>query len=66
MRDPNSGRRTLANNTQTDAVARCCGHTYYRYGRETWFASAPWSVMMPEHFITCHCGKTLTYLGEQR
>lgn len=46
---------------QTDAVAKCCTATYYRYSGETWFTSHPWSVQMPEHCITCECGKPLIY-----
>ena len=55
-------RLALAAEGQTDAVARCCTGKYFRHSEETWFASAPYSVMMPEHHISCMtCGQALTY-----
>lgn len=47
---------------QADAIARCCDTTYYRYSAETWKASKPWSVLMPEHCTTCYCGAELVYV----
>ena len=46
---------------QTDAVAQCCGSTYYRHSGDTWFAARPWSCQMSTHAINCHCGAMLTY-----
>lgn len=52
---------TLGRRDQTDAVAKCCRSIYYRHSAKTWFDSAPWRIQMPEHAISCGCGKELTY-----
>lgn len=54
-------RTTLASKGQTDAVAKCCRSTFYRYSEERWFSSHPWVVQMPDHAVACGCGKTLNY-----
>lgn len=53
---------TLGRRSQTDAVAKCCNSTFYRHSAATWLDPHPWRFSMPEHAITCSCGKDLVYV----
>lgn len=53
---------TFGSRSQTDAVARCCNATFYRHSAATWLDPNPWRFQMPEHALTCYCGKALDYV----
>jgi hypothetical protein len=50
-------------NTRTDAQAKCCTGTYYRYSKETWQKARPWAVGLQDEFVRCsQCGEALHYV----